>query len=522
MRISLISLNLVAEDAIGACMMHQVRFFRRRGDDVHVYTSDPCGELPGDIRGLTTAVTMAELRTGKEDHFRLSDLYIYHYPGYYELLESMREIDRGTVVFYYHNVTPPELWGSDIDQERLVQGTTGKSLVHYADLCLTPSPFNKQDLVDQVGYDADRISVLPMPVALGEFTPGEKDAELMRQYELEGQNVLLFVGRMAGNKRIDLLVEALALIKKQMPNSRLLLVGDNESSGAYRQITARAKVRAEELGIGREVIFTGRVARLPTYLRLADVYVTASLHEGFGVPLIEAMACGVPVVASRCTAMPWVVGDAGLLAEPGDAEDLAEKTVAVLTDSGLHSALVERGLERAQVFSLERYEARLGEIVDKAVTYTLPPVAADALTAYSQSGQLRVASWRRPKASTGEADVGGQALGHLVPSAIGAARATARINPHWPIAWPTWPKGLWPKAVALAQKVTRRLLQWYINPIVEQQNRFNAAVVQALDELAWEVQRLHEDSFRQAAESRPDSEERPANPQDPPSPAKHA
>jgi hypothetical protein len=76
------------------------------------------------------------------------------------------------------------------------------------------------------------------------------------------------------------------------------------------------------------------------------------------------------------------------------------------------------------------------------------------------------------------------------PAALEAARTTMQVNPHLPIAWPTWPHGLWPKAVAVGQKLVRRLLRWYINPIVEQQNRHNAAVCQALDVLWMEMMRL--------------------------------
>lgn len=76
------------------------------------------------------------------------------------------------------------------------------------------------------------------------------------------------------------------------------------------------------------------------------------------------------------------------------------------------------------------------------------------------------------------------------PAYLDQVHATARIDAHWPIAWPHWPRGLWPKIVAVAQKVSRRLLRWYIDPMVEQQNRFNSAVVQALDEMWWEVSHL--------------------------------
>jgi glycosyltransferase involved in cell wall biosynthesis len=376
-KVSLINLNLVALDAVGTCIINQVRFFRRRDDDVRVLVRHPPRGVPPDVEAVTDVVTLGDLISGKQEHFCQSDLYIYHYPSRHELMESIRGIDRGTVIFYYHNVTPPELWGSDIDREELIRGVEGKGLAHYADLCIADSPMNRQELVEEIGYDADRVFVLPLVVDLAKFTPGEPDPELVQRYGLGGQQVLLFVGRMAGNKRIDVLVEALAQVQRQVPNTKLLLVGDHEGSPAYRQIVAAARSRAAELGIADDIVWTGEQKPLP-YYRLADVYVTASLHEGFGVPLVEAMACDVPVVASRAGAMPWVVGEAGLLCEPASPDDLAAKVLTVLHDADLRQTLVARGRERVKVFSLECYEAELAEIVDRAATYTLPRASAEA------------------------------------------------------------------------------------------------------------------------------------------------
>jgi hypothetical protein len=105
---------------------------------------------------------------------------------------------------------------------------------------------------------------------------------------------------------------------------------------------------------------------------------------------------------------------------------------------------------------------------------------------------------------------GATQAGQIQPTTLDYVQATSKVNPHQPIAWPTWPKGLWPKAVALGQKVTRRLLQWYINPIVAQQNRFNKAVVQTLGSL-WQQntqlqQQLAQQEQERAAEEGPAAE----------------
>ena len=372
MRISLVNVNLIAEDAIGQCLLNQIRFFRRRGDDVQVYTMHPPQGVPEDVEGLNREVSLADLIERRHEHFARSDLYVYHYPGRYPLIETIKGLDRGAVVFYYHNVTPAELWQSPSEQEALRHSRESVgSLVHYADLVVTPSPFNAEQLVEQFGCDRDRIEVLPLAVSLDDFSPGARDLSLLQRYSLEGRRVILFVGRMAPNKRIDLLVEALSLVKREVANAMLLLVGDKEGNSAIRETVVQARSRADELGVTEDVVFTGTVEALPPYYRLADVYATASLHEGFGVPLIEAMASGVPVVASRATAHPWVAGEAGLLAEPGDPGDLADKILRVLDDDGLCGNLVRDGLTRAREFSLEHYEAEWRRIVSE-VTAWLP------------------------------------------------------------------------------------------------------------------------------------------------------
>jgi len=370
MRVSLLNLNLIEKDAIGACIIHMARFFRDRGDEVKIYIEHPPEGVSADIAaGLCQVVSLGELISGRQSHFVNSDLFIYHYPIRYGLLESIKGIERGAVIFYYYGVTPPELWGYEEDRDLLVRGVEGVSLVHYADLAIVCSEFSKGELVQRCGYDADRVRIIHLPVTQGDFRPGTKDPDLVARYGLEGRRVLLFVGRMAGNKRIDLLVQTLARVHAQVPEAILLLVGDNHSAVAYRGETEKARALAAELDISDSVIFTGRVDRLPDYYRLAEVYLSASLHEGFGLPLLEAMSSGVPVVAARAGAIPEVVGQAGLLCLPGDAADLAAKALSVLQDTALHSDLVRKGLERVQEFTLERYQRELQESCADALSY---------------------------------------------------------------------------------------------------------------------------------------------------------
>jgi len=297
-KVSILNLNLVGPDAIGTCIIHAARFFQGRGDEVRIYIEHPPEEVPPEIRALCSVVKLGDLIGGRESHFTDSDLLIYHYPIRHGLMETIKGIERGVVIFTYYGVTPPELWGSEDGRDLLVRAVEGVALVHYADLAIAHSPFTQQELVERYGYDADRIRLFPLGVSLDQFRPAQKDPALVAKYGLQGQRVLLFVGRMAGNKRIDLLVQALAQVKMEIANTKLLLVGDNHSAPAYIAVARQAKELAARLGIAAEdVIFTGQVEELPKYYHLADIFVTASEHEGFGVPIIEAMASGVPVIA---------------------------------------------------------------------------------------------------------------------------------------------------------------------------------------------------------------------------------
>jgi glycosyltransferase involved in cell wall biosynthesis len=168
-------------------------------------------------------------------------------------------------------------------------------------------------------------------VPLERFRPGQRSPALLARYGLAAdQPVLLYVGRMAGNKRVEDLIRALAHVRAVRPGAALLLVGDR--GGSYAANVARARELAATLGLADGVIFAGQVpdGELAAHYQLADVFVTASLHEGFCIPVVEAMACGVPVVATNATALPETIRDAGLTFQPEQPADLAEKVLALL------------------------------------------------------------------------------------------------------------------------------------------------------------------------------------------------
>ncbi len=470
MRVSIINLNMVAQDAIGQCMLNQTRFFRRRGDEVKIYLAHPPQGLPTNI--TTLAMGADGLLAGRDEHFASSNLYIYHYPGRYPFIESIKTIDRGAVIFYYHNVTPPELWGSDSDRHLLVEGQQGVAeLTPFADILVTDSPYNATELVEKYGCEADRVRTLPLAVLLDQFNPGPKEHMLIKKYNLFGRKVILFVGRMAGNKRVDLLIEALPLVQQHVPNATLMLVGDHQGNLAIQEVVSRAKARAIELGVINDVIFTGSVNTLPPYYRLADVYATASLHEGFGVPLIEAMASGLPIVASRVTTHPWVIGEAGLLAEPENVADLAAKLVQVLTDDQLCGNLVQHGLTRARQFSLEQYEENWARIINEATAWlpNQPYPRLRSLTTQTDNAPINTSEIPKERTIAIAPEI-------LLASGLKELESTADVMIRGYVVRSKMPI-FGPLIAWLRRNLTSHLREPYLDPMLERQVSFNWRVI---------------------------------------------
>jgi glycosyltransferase involved in cell wall biosynthesis/SAM-dependent methyltransferase len=388
MRVSLINLNLDAKDAIGRYIMDKARYFLGRGDQVRIYAQFISQDIPGDITPLVSPCTLSQLIGSQSEfaslreHFFSSDLYIYDYPNWYQLVDSIRIVDRGVVVLDYHGVTPPELWRVPEAMELLERSVEAlPEIVRHADYAIGHSAFTHGELVDKYGYDPVKAFHFPYAVPLDDFTPGDPDPKLMARYALKGRQVLLYVGRMAYNKRIDLLIKAMPLIQESCPEAKLLLVGDNKSS-VFAPIVAELESLVESLGLADSVAFTGRVEDLPAHYRLADVYVTSSMHEGFCVPLVESMAMGLPIVGSDIAAIPHTMGEAGLLFEPENMEDLVAKVVSILDDVELADELRNRGFARAPQFSLENLLARWDKVLDVALAYQ------PALTEVATVGQV--------------------------------------------------------------------------------------------------------------------------------------
>ncbi len=228
--------------------------------------------------------------------------------------------------------------------------------VRRARIVLTPSAFSAGEIERTLGIPAERIRVTPLAVDPALRPADSLDAtrdRLARRFGIHGRYLL----HMAGfdvRKNVPLLVRAFAQALPEMPDDvSLVLAGAPHSDNPGIFPPVEPVIR--ELGIEDRVIVTGRVsdAERTMLYQGAVGYVTPSSYEGFGLTPLEAMACGVPVIAADRTSLPEIVGDAGLLVEP-EIEAVAEAIVRVVTDRALHGELAQRGLSRAATFTWDR------------------------------------------------------------------------------------------------------------------------------------------------------------------------
>ena len=203
--------------------------------------------------------------------------------------------------------------------------------------------------------------------------PGEAERDRVRErYQIRGRFVL-FAGNVKPHKNLERLIRAFARVRCQEGNEdlRLVLIGDDVSRYASLRRTA------DEAGVRQEVRFFGFVPHetLAALYRMATVFAFPSLYEGFGLPPLEAMACGTPVVTSRISSLPEVVGDGALLVDPYNEDDIAQGIARLLDDQDLRARLVERGLERAASYSWARSVRQIHAGYLKALGRTVPATA---------------------------------------------------------------------------------------------------------------------------------------------------
>ena len=281
---------------------------------------------------------------------------IYHYSIYSPNLRQFRAA-RGRRLLIYHNITPPQFfhgWDAQIEMQcdigrRALSGLVG------CDLALGVSDYNRRELI-AAGFAAERTGILPIFLTQRSNVAAAED--LLGRLREPGVVNWLTVGRVVPHKAIEQVIRVFYVYQGCIsPQAHLHAVGSRYVR-AYAQALDDLVV---SLGLAQHVTFSGCVseAALAAYYQTADLYITASLHEGFCVPLIECMHYGVPALARKAGAIPETLGSSGVLFTGLGYEQVAEMAHLMVTDELLRAQIIRRQKERLQALGPERAEAAL-------------------------------------------------------------------------------------------------------------------------------------------------------------------
>jgi glycosyltransferase involved in cell wall biosynthesis len=307
-----------------------------------------------------------EVRPFSDPGARRGDVTIFHFALPSPMTEAFAALD-GRKVLQYHNITPASFF-APYDAGLFRLAALGRqelaTLAGRVDLALGDSDFNRQEL-ESLGFE--RTGVMPIAVNTERITAAPRRPALDRILG-DGLINILFVGRIVPNKRIEDHIRLAELYKRYVDSHyRFVFVGRYDGIPRYY-----AQIRAlivEFDMLADRFWFTGPVpdADLATFYRWADAYVSLSDHEGFCVPLVEAMAADVPVVAYGAGAVPETLGGAGLLFSPKDLELAAELLGTVVYDADVRRGVLAGQRKRLQAFAPVVIEERLKDTIAELV-----------------------------------------------------------------------------------------------------------------------------------------------------------
>ncbi len=289
---------------------------------------------------------------------RPTDMLLLHFSIGHEVFDQLARLEARKVLVY-HNVTPPEFF-TGLNDHAAVHARLGlrqlAGLAPRVDLALAVSEFNAHDL-GEIGFT--NVATVPILIDWTQYDTPPDESVLASMSSRRTR--ILFVGRVSPNKRQDELIRMLAYYRACIdPEAQLYLVGSFRDQPQYH---ARLVALRDALGLQSAVMFTGPVslAALVTYYRRASVFCSLSEHEGFGVPLLEAMHLGVPVVAYDAAAIGETLDGGGIKLPRKDLPEAAEACALVVERDDLRRRLVASGQRRASEFATEAVAQRTKE-----------------------------------------------------------------------------------------------------------------------------------------------------------------
>lgn len=231
-----------------------------------------------------------------------------------------------------------------------------------ANLFLAISEFTKKEMIEILRIPPEKIKVVPCAcsTAMRPVTDVTLLENLRKKYQLP-EHFVLFVGNFNPRKNLERLLRAFDLVKEQIPQ-HLVIAGEQgwkfDKQEALKNICHADAIHFIDYAPDED---------MPALYSAADLFVFPTLYEGFGIPVIEAQACGTPVLTSNCSALPEVCGDAAIFVNPYDVEDISRGMLRILQDSELVKVLTEKGLQNAKKFSWKASAQKLNELIEATV-----------------------------------------------------------------------------------------------------------------------------------------------------------
>jgi glycosyltransferase involved in cell wall biosynthesis len=235
----------------------------------------------------------------------------------------------------------------------------GKYSIKKARKIITISEASKNDIIKMYGVSEGKISVV-YPAAKPKFEPKLTMKDLQKDFGIS-DNYILFVGTLQPRKNVEKLIEAFS----KLENKDLQLVIIGKKGWQYEDILAAPK----KFGVEGRVKFLHSVTdeQLPAFYKNAKMFILPSLYEGFGLPVIEAMQYGTPVITSNVSSLPEAGGDAALYVDPKDVGDIAGKMQKLLDDESLRAEMIGKGKRQAGKFSWEKTAAETLKVLEGVV-----------------------------------------------------------------------------------------------------------------------------------------------------------
>ena len=264
-------------------------------------------------------------------------------------------------VITFHTLSRIKMQSRPGEREPWQRQEVEEQLIASADRIIAFSPHERDAMARLYGADISRIQLAPCGVDLGTFRPLDRE-ESRKQLGLNGDKVLLYVGRIESLKGVELLVRTTAHLDTCQP-VRVLVVGDD--NGQDREVD-RLRALAETLEVGETIDFVGRVAQdeLPVYYSAADVCVVPSFYESFGLAALESMACGTPVVASRVGGLSTVIqhGSTGYLKSWRCPEAFANSLEMLISSKSLQHSMGLAARRRAEDMSWDKVAEQIAGV----------------------------------------------------------------------------------------------------------------------------------------------------------------